>query len=87
VLKVVKECVGWLDWKFVAGGVAMLVALAVCAKLPTLSIFAGVAPLLLLAVCLVPCLLPLVWLRNTRRGEATTAQMPESDREGYTAQK
>jgi len=76
-----------LDWKFIAGGLAVLVALAVGAKLPTLSIFAGVAPLLLLAVCLVPCLLPLVWLRTARRDEATKAQMPESDREGCTAQK
>jgi hypothetical protein len=86
VLKVVKQCVGWLDWKFVAGGLAVLIAVAVCAKLPTLKIFAGAAPLLLLAVCLVPCLLPLAWLRNARRGEATKAQVPEDDREGYTPQ-
>ena len=87
MLKIVRQCVGWLDWKFVAGGLAVLIALAVCAKLPTLSIFAGAAPLLLLVVCLVPCLLPLVWLRNARRGEATKTQVPENDREGYTAQK
>ncbi len=82
MLKAMKECVGWLDWKFVAGGVAVLVALAVCTKLPTLSIFAGAAPLLLLVVCLVPCLLPLVWLRNARRGEATQAPASENDLEG-----
>ena len=81
MLKIVKECVGWLDWKFIAAGAAVLVALAVCAKLPALGIFAGAAPLLL-AVCLIPCLVPLVWLRNASRGKATPAPAPENDREG-----
>lgn len=80
MLKVMKDCVGWLDWKFVAGAVAVLITLAVCAKLPTLSIFAGAAPLLLLAVCLIPCLLQLAWLRNARCGEAK--QAPENNFEG-----
>jgi hypothetical protein len=77
VLKVMKQCVGWLDWKLVAGGVVLLVALAVCAKLPTIGIFAGAAPLLLLAVCLIPCLVPLAWLRNAVRGQAK--QKPASE--------
>jgi hypothetical protein len=87
VLKVIKKCVGGLNWQFVAGGLAVLIALAICAKLPTLGIFAGSAPLLLLALCLIPCLLPLAWLRNAVRGKAKQAPVPENDREGYTAQK
>jgi hypothetical protein len=78
VLKVIKECVGWLDWKFVAVGVALLVALAVCAKLPTIGILAGAAPLLLLVVCLIPCLVPLAWLRKATGGEARQAPASES---------
>ena len=81
MLKVIKECVSGLNWQFVAGGLAVLVALALCAKLPTLGIFAGAAPLLLLAVCLIPCLLPLAWLRNTGGGKAKQAQVPENDPE------
>jgi len=87
VLKFIKQCVGGLDWRFAAGGLAVLVALAVCAKLPTLSTFAGAAPLLLLAVCLVPCLLPLVWLRGAGRNQTTKAQVTENDREEFTPQK
>ena len=81
MLKAMRSCVGWLDWKFVAGGLAVLTALALCAKLPTLSILAGFAPIVLLAACLIPCLLPLAWLRNAARGKAKRAQALESDHE------
>ena len=81
MLKVMKECVSGLNWQFVAVGLAVLVALALCAKLPTLGIFAGAAPLLLLAVCLIACLLPLAWLRNAGGGKAKQAQVPENDSE------
>ncbi len=82
MLKVMKQCVGWLDWKLVAGAVALLVALAVCAKLPTVGIFTAAAPLLLVAACLIPCLVPLAWLRNAGRGEAK--QTPASETETGT---
>jgi hypothetical protein len=87
MLNVIKQCVSWLDWKFVAGVLAALVLFAVCAKLPTLGMFAGVAPILLIAVCLVPCLVPLVWLRNTRRGAAAQTHEQEDDSKGYIAHK
>ena len=80
MLNVIKRCLGGLNWQFVAGGLAVLVALALCAKLPTLGPFAGAAPLLLLAACLIPCLLPLAWLRNAARSKAKPA--PENDMEG-----
>ncbi len=62
---ILKQCVGWLDWRFVAGVLAAVAALALCSKLPSLSIFAaGVTPLLLIAACLLPCLIPLAVLRR-----------------------
>ena len=82
MLKVIKECVSGLNWQFVAGGLAVLVALALCAKLPTLGIFAGAAPVLLLVVYLIACLLPLAWLRNAGRGKVKQAHVPENDSEG-----
>ena len=71
-----KQCVSWLDWRFVAGGLAVLLALAVCSKLPSLSIFAGVAPLLLIAACVIPCLIPLALLRRRQ------TRAPTREREG-----
>ena len=82
MLNVVKQCVRWLDWRFVAGGLAVVVGLAVCDKLPTLRIFAGATPLLLIAVCVVPCLLSLGLLRRASRGQRTTEQVPGHTHEG-----
>jgi O-antigen ligase len=73
--KVIMQRVGWLDWRFVAGGLAVIIGLAVCDKLPTLGIVAGAAPLLLIAACLVPCLLPLALLRRARRGQRTNERV------------
>jgi hypothetical protein len=80
--KVIKACVGGLNWQFVAGVLAVLFALALCAKLPTLGILVGAAPLVLLAVCLIPCLLSLAWLRNARRGKIMNAHVSEHDIKG-----
>ena len=80
--KVIKQCIGWLDWRFVAGGLAVIIGLAVCAKLPTLGIVAGAAPLLLIAACLVPCLLPLALICRAGRGRRTNEQVSENEREG-----
>jgi hypothetical protein len=67
-LKVVKQCVPWLSWKVV--GVAALVAVGLfCTGLLPMSILAGITPLLLLAACLAPCLLPLALLRGKGRGD------------------
>jgi hypothetical protein len=64
MLKVVKACAPWLNWK--NAGIAALVVggLILCTGLPNFSIPTGVAPLLLLAACLVPCLIPLTLLRR-----------------------
>ena len=67
MLKVVNECTSWLNWK--NAGIAALVigGIIICTGLPSLSILAGVAPLLLIVACLVPCLAPLVLLRRKNR--------------------
>jgi fatty acid desaturase len=79
MLKGMKQCIGWLDWKFVAGGLAVLLALALCGNLPALGIFAGATPLLLIIACLVPCLLPLALLR--RAGRRQHEEQHASDQE------
>jgi hypothetical protein len=86
MLKVIKQCVIWFDWRLVVGGLAVIVGLALCDKLPTLGIFAGVTPLLLIAACLVPCLLPLMLFRGTSRGHRTKEPGPENKQEEYTSQ-
>jgi hypothetical protein len=79
MLKLMKQCVSWLDWKFVAGGVAVLLALALCGNLPSLSIFAGATPLILIIACLIPCLLPFLLLRGA--GRRQHKEKPASDQE------
>lgn len=77
-----KQCIGWLDWRFVAGSVAVLIALAVCGNLPTLSIFAGATPLVLLLACLIPCLLPLALFRRGQREQRDTPRIAENTHDG-----
>ena len=67
MLKAVKQCVSWLDWKVVAGGLAVIAVLAVCLRLPTLGMLAGAAPLLLIIACLAPCLIPIALVRGASR--------------------
>jgi hypothetical protein len=65
----VKACTPWLDWKIVAALALVIVGIVVCTGLPTLRILAGAAPLLIVAACLIPCLVPLVLLcRNRKEG-------------------
>lgn len=70
MLQALKQCAPWLNWKVV--GVISLVAagLILCTGLPSLSILAGVAPLLLLIACLVPCLAPLAFVRRKSQSAA-----------------
>lgn len=61
MLEAIKQCAPWLNWKVV--GVAGLIAagLLLCTGLPSLSILAGVAPVVVVIACLVPCLIPLAF--------------------------
>ena len=71
----VRECAGWINWKLAVGGLVALALLAACAKLPSLSALIGAAPLLLIAACLAPCLIPLALMRRAR------PKPPASERE------
>jgi len=71
MLKAVKECVLWLNWKVVGVAALVVVGLILCTELPALSILAGATPLLLVVACLVPCLLPLALLHRKSRDRGT----------------
>ena len=71
----IKECAPWLNWKVAAifatvvlcGGFILGADAGVLAAI-------GATPLLAIAVCLVPCLIPLVFLRGKGKTQARTAQ-------------
>ncbi len=79
MLKAIKQCVGLLDWKVVAGGLAVIAVLALCLKLPTLSVLTGATPLLLVAACLVPCLIPIALVRGSGRRNRTKETTHENE--------
>lgn len=82
MLNLLKQCVRWLDWRFIAGGVAVLIGLAACGNLPTLGIFAGATPIVLLLACLIPCLVPLALFRRGQRGQREATPIAENKHDG-----
>lgn len=65
MLNLIKGCMpSWLNWKVAAVAALTIAMLALCTELPTLSFLAGATPALLVAACLLPCLIPLAWLRK-----------------------
>jgi hypothetical protein len=72
--KLIKECAPWLNWKVAAVFVAVVacVGFIVGADVELLAI-AGATPLLAIALCLVPCLIPLLLLRSKKAAAQTTA--------------
>jgi hypothetical protein len=74
-----KHCLlDWLNWQVAAMAILAVVGIVVCMGLPTLSVLAGATPLLLLAVCLLPCLLPLVVAR--KRGNSDAALLSQQQK-------
>ena len=72
--KLIKECAPWFNWKVAAVFAVAIVCigLIIGANAGLLAI-AGATPLLAIAACLVPCLIPLVLLRRkTEPGQNTT---------------
>jgi len=71
----IKECAPWLNWKVAAVFVAVVacVGFIVGADAGVLATI-GATPLLAIALCLVPCLIPLVFLRGKGKPQAQTAQ-------------
>jgi hypothetical protein len=73
--KLIKECAPWLNWKIAAAFAAIVacVGLIVGADAGLLAVV-GATPLLAFALCLVPCLIPLVFLRGKSKAQPNTAQ-------------
>jgi hypothetical protein len=71
MLKLMKECAPWLNWKTAGVAALVVVGLIVCTGMPSLGVLAGVAPLLLIVACLVPCLAPLMLLRRKHQVQDT----------------
>ncbi len=64
MLKLLKDCVSWLNWKT---GIAIVLGIAILAsfdKLLGLAVLAGATPALVALACLIPCLIPLAFLRK-----------------------
>jgi hypothetical protein len=75
MLHVIKGCVpSWLNWKIGAVIALVLVILVEFAGLPRLSFLVGASPLVLLAACLLPCLIPLALLRKNGRPAAQSGE-------------
>lgn len=72
----IKECAPWLNWKVAT----IFVAVVACAGFIVgadagLLAIAGATPLLAIALCLVPCLIPLVLLRSKKEPVKSTASI------------
>ena len=70
----IKECAPWLNWKVAAIFAAAVVCIGfiVGADAGLLAV-AGLTPLLAIAACLVPCLIPLMLLRGKSDPAKTAA--------------
>jgi hypothetical protein len=72
MLKVFRECAPWLSWKVgaVLAAVVLLAVLAFGERAGLLAIL-GATPLLAVAACLMPCLIPIALLRGRRTPQGT----------------
>jgi hypothetical protein len=70
----IKECAPWLNWKVAAVFAAAVVCIGfiVGADAGLLAVV-GATPLLAIAACLVPCLIPLVLLRGKKESPKNAA--------------
>jgi hypothetical protein len=71
----IKECAPWLNWKVAAVFVTAVICIGfiVGADAGVLAAI-GATPLLAIALCLVPCLIPLVLLRSKGKPQVVTTQ-------------
>ena len=75
MLKFVKNCAPWLTWKIgVAFAAIVLVAGIALGTQAGLLAFLGAGPLLAIAACMLPCLIPLVLFRKGAADKRDTEQ-------------
>jgi hypothetical protein len=76
MLKLIRDCVPWLNWKLgaVFAGVLLLGLFAFGMEAGSLALL-GATPLLGILVCLIPCAIPLLLLRG-KGGSSTTPVDP-----------
>jgi hypothetical protein len=80
VVKFLNECLGSRYTKWFAIGALALLALGVLAWGLAPKLLLSALPLLGLTACLVPCLLPLVWLRRSPPPASGPAAPPPAPR-------
>ena len=73
--KLMQACAPWLSWK--VGAVFVAVVLVVGSTFGAnagLFAFLGATPILAIAACMVPCLIPLAFLRGTKNIQSNPTQ-------------
>jgi hypothetical protein len=70
MLKLVKACAPWLTWKVGLVAVLGIIVLAFFDKLLG-ALLIGATPVVLALACLIPCLIPLIFLRRKKAKSAT----------------
>ena len=75
MLKLVWACAPWLSWKVSAAFVAVVLVAGIAfgAEAGLLTFF-GAAPLLAIAACMVPCLIPLAFLRGKKNMQSDSTK-------------
>ena len=65
--KLLNRCLRWLNWKTAIGSI-VLVGSVLYAEQSGLGVWISATPLLTVAACVLPCLIPLVFLRRKDQG-------------------
>jgi len=76
MVKFLNDCLGSRYFKWLAAGALVLLAVGLLTWGLAPKLFLGALPLLAIAACLVPCLLPLLWLRRSSPPPAGPAEPP-----------
>lgn len=74
MLRALKQCLPWLNGQTIIVTALAIMGIAVCIGLPTMSSLTGIVPLLVIAACLLPGLLPIIF---SRKKHVATVVKPE----------
>lgn len=69
-----QQCLSDVRHPLVAGGIGVAVGFGLGLLLPSLGVFISLGPLLMIVLCLLPCLAPLFLLRWLNGGKNTPIQ-------------